>query len=254
MTTRNIVAAAVVAAILASAPAVPVDCAFRPASGAPMRPTRPAVATLLWTASTEPPSKPPDRVAAVDPAARAARRAVRSEGPNRLPEHPVDGGGLLYVSTARGIVAALDPESGKVVWQDLPPARAAEAAPGRALRGVAYWTDGRDERILAITGQYLVALNAKTGKRYSDFGDTNSGDVDLTKGYDYQAPGYRGGGPPLVVGDIVVIGGLGGAPGENTGRQRGNQGDIRATTSAPASSSGRSIPSRGRASSATKRG
>jgi quinoprotein glucose dehydrogenase len=161
-------------------------------------------------------------------------------------------GGLLYVSTAVGVAAALDPETGKVVWYDVPPARdvdrtqgqpppvvppqsaAAQAVrppspqPGRTSRGLAYWTDGRDARIIALTGQYLVALNAKTGKRYSDFGDTGNGDIDLSKGYDRPAPGYRWGGPPLVVRDVIVLGGLGGAPGENTGRQNGNQGDIRA--------------------------
>ena len=45
----------------------------------------------------------------------------------------------------------------------VPPAPAGQ--PGRTSRGVAYWSDGRDARILALTGQYLVALNAKTGKR-----------------------------------------------------------------------------------------
>jgi quinoprotein glucose dehydrogenase len=147
---------------------------------------------------------------------------------------PLMVGGLLYVSTALGVAAALDPATGHVVWFDTPPDRPSTSIPptppgqpGRTSRGLAYWSDGRDARILAITGQYLVALNAKTGKRYADFGDPATGDVDLSKGYDRAAPGYRWGGPPLVVGDVVVMGGLGGAPGENTGRQQGNQGDIR---------------------------
>ena len=170
--------------------------------------------------------------------------------PNVSQNTPLMVGGLLYVSTAVGVAAALDPETGKVVWFDVPPARDADRSqgqpppavpgqgpaqgarppspqPGRTSRGLAYWTDGRDARIIALTGQYLVALNAKTGKRYSDFGDTGNGDIDLSKGYDRPAPGYRWGGPPLVVRDVIVIGGLGGAPGENTGRQNGNQGDIR---------------------------
>jgi quinoprotein glucose dehydrogenase len=228
VTTRTIVAAAAVIAALSSAPAVPVDGAS------------PAGEWRAYAAD-----KAGSRYSPLDRINRATVKNLRiawrqsilpaelrdglsdPKVPTVSQNTPLMASGLLYVSTARGIVAALDPESGKVVWQDRPPARGADA-PGRALRGVAYWTDGRDERILAITGQYLVALNAKTGKRYSDFGDTGSGDVDLTKGYDHQAPGYRWGGPPLVVGDSVVIGGLGGAPGENTGRQRGNQGDIRA--------------------------
>jgi quinoprotein glucose dehydrogenase len=150
--------------------------------------------------------------------------------PNVSQNTPLMVGGLLYVSTAVGVAAALDPETGKVVWFDTPPARPTDATPsqpGRTSRGLAYWTDGKDARILALTGQYLVALNARTGKRYPDFGDARTGDVDLSKGYDRVAPGYRWGGPPLVVGDVIVLGGLGGPPGENTGRQQGNQGDIR---------------------------
>jgi quinoprotein glucose dehydrogenase len=158
--------------------------------------------------------------------------------PNVSQNTPLMADGLLYVSTAVGVATALDPATGEVVWFDVPPDRSAETTaaapgalppgvPGRTSRGLAYWTDGRDPRIIALTGQYLVALNARTGKRYPEFGGTGTGDVDLSKGYDRPAPGYRWGGPPLVVGDVIVLGGLGGQPGENTGRQQGNQGDIR---------------------------
>jgi quinoprotein glucose dehydrogenase len=161
--------------------------------------------------------------------------------PNVSQNTPLMVDGLLYVSTAVGVATALDPATGKVVWFDRPPDRPVDTAtasppapgalppgvPGRTSRGLAYWTDGRDARIIALTGQYLVALNARTGKRYPEFGGTGTGDIDLAKGYDRPAPGYRWGGPPLVVGDVIVMGGLGGQPGENTGRQQGNQGDIR---------------------------
>ena len=44
-------------------------------------------------------------------------------------------------------------------------ARAAPTRPGKLSgRGLAYWTDGREERILYVTPGYrLIALNAKTG-------------------------------------------------------------------------------------------
>jgi quinoprotein glucose dehydrogenase len=124
-------------------------------------------------------------------------------------EHtPLAVDGLLYMSTGVGTVAALDAATGKLVWFDTPPSRGGQP-PARAgsTRGVAYWTDGRDGRILAISGQYLVALNAKTGKRYPDFGA--GGEVDLSKGYARQdVTGYRWSSSPLVVRDVIVIGGV----------------------------------------------
>ena len=136
-------------------------------------------------------------------------------------EHtPLMVGGLLYMSTGYGTVAALDPTTGKVVWFDAPLERTAQSGGegqqqsgrGSAKRGVTYWTDGQDARIIAITGQSLVALNAKTGERYADFGV--GGTVDLTKGYDRPADGFSWGSPPVVVRDVIVIGGLGGPVGD----------------------------------------
>ena len=98
-------------------------------------------------------------------------------GAPRAYQHtPLKVGGLLYMSTSLGTVAALDPTSGEVVWFDPPPQKDA----GSASRGLAYWTDGKDERIIAISGRFLVALNAKTGQRYADFG--TDGAVDLSAG------------------------------------------------------------------------
>jgi quinoprotein glucose dehydrogenase len=48
-------------------------------------------------------------------------------------------------------------------------------------RGVAYWTDGKDERVLWGTGDgYLIAVDAKTGVPVDSFGD--HGRVDLMQG------------------------------------------------------------------------
>jgi glucose dehydrogenase len=77
---------------------------------------------------------------------------------------------------------------------------------GASTRGVAYWTDGKDQRVIATTGQYLVALNAKNGERYKEFGE--GGQVDLTKGYERPVTGYRWSSSPLVVRDVIIMGGV----------------------------------------------
>ena len=82
---------------------------------------------------------------------------------------------------------------------------------GSATRGVAYWSDDtavgaeRDERVIAIVGPYLVALDARTGARYPDFGD--AGAIDLRLGYDDRTvDSYTWRSAPLVVNDVVVVG------------------------------------------------
>ena len=121
---------------------------------------------------------------------------------------PLMAGGRLYVSTGLGMVAALDATTGAVVWFDDPPAPEGEERPrGRPTRGLGYWTDGDDTRVLAILGDRLVALNAETGRRYPDFGD--AGEVDLTEGYDDpRVDRFRWQSAPLVVNDVIVVGSL----------------------------------------------
>jgi quinoprotein glucose dehydrogenase len=121
--------------------------------------------------------------------------------PNASQNTPLMVGGLLYVSTGVGTVAALDASTGTLVWHDTPPQHDETVRP---TRGLSYWTDGKDARILAIVGQYLVALNAKTGKRYATFGD--GGHVDLRKGYRRPFERYSWRGQPTIVRDVAVVG------------------------------------------------
>ncbi len=132
-----------------------------------------------------------------------------AQGSTNWQNTPIVAGGLLYMSSAVGTVVALDPATGKVVWFDVPPHEAGKP-PARAgsTRGVAYWANGNDSRIFAMNGPNLIALNAKTGKRYPDWG--TNGQVDLTKvGYDRGGvTGYRNSSGPIVVRDVVVVGGV----------------------------------------------
>ena len=119
---------------------------------------------------------------------------------------PLMAGGLLYVSTGLGTIAALDATTGAVVWNDDVPVLSREGVAQRVrqTRGVAYWTDGNDARVLAARGPKLVALNARTGARYPDFG--TDGEVDLRDGLIRDYPDYYSNSAPLVVNDIVIIG------------------------------------------------
>jgi quinoprotein glucose dehydrogenase len=131
-----------------------------------------------------------------------------TQAPANYQHTPLMIDGLLYMSTAVGAVTALDPATGKTVWFDMLPQRPDGQGPARGgpTRGIAYWTDGRDARILANVGTNLVAVNAKTGKRYADFGE--NGQVDLLKGFERPITGWRWSSGPMVVKDVIVIGGV----------------------------------------------
>ena len=102
------------------------------------------------------------------------------------PPSPTGSGvtGVIYTTAGtRRAVVALDAATGELRWVHAEYEGARAAASPRQLsgRGVAYWTDGRDERILYITTGYrLVALDARTGSRIASFG--TDGIVDLKVG------------------------------------------------------------------------
>ena len=105
------------------------------------------------------------------------------------PEYKLEGtplmvNGVLYTTggTRRSVVA-LDADTGELRWVHAEREGARAAASPRQLsgRGVGYWSDGREERILYVTtGYQLVALDAKTGNRIPSFG--KGGIVDLKEG------------------------------------------------------------------------
>ena len=135
----------------------------------------------------------------------AIRQGNAVRPPAVVQNTPLMADGRLYVSTALGTVAALDATTGEVVWFD--PLPDGVTRRGSATRGVAYWEDSDrdDARIIAVEGSTLVALNARTGARYPDFG--REGEVDLTRGYDTRpVTRFSWRSAPLVVNDVVIIG------------------------------------------------
>src|SRR5436190_2292077 len=102
----------------------------------------------------------------------------------KLEGTPLMANGTLYTTGGtRRAVVALDAVTGELKWMHAEHEAARAAAAPRQLsgRGVAYWSDGRDERILYITTGYrLVALDARTGARIPSFG--TDGIADLKAG------------------------------------------------------------------------
>ena len=129
-----------------------------------------------------------------------------------LESTPLMANGVLF-STAgtRRAVVALDAATGELLWVhgEHEGPRGANAPRLLSGRGLAYWTDGRDERILYVTPGYrLIALDAKTGALVPGFGQ--NGVVDLKQDDDQEIDPVTGEvglhATPLVSKNTVIIG------------------------------------------------
>jgi quinoprotein glucose dehydrogenase len=118
--------------------------------------------------------------------------------------------GVLYVTAGtRRDAAAIDAQTGETLWMyRLDEGDRGSNVARQQNRGLAYWSDGKQSRILLISpGFQLVALDAKTGRPIESFG--TKGIIDLTQGLDRATvkPGQIGSSSPaIVIRDTIVVG------------------------------------------------
>ena len=118
--------------------------------------------------------------------------------------------GVLYTSTSLSQVAAIDAATGRTKWVFDPGAwkLGMPTNNGWLHRGVAYWRDGEDERVIMLTVHAsMIALDARTGRPVGTFGD--KGAVDLVAGL-RRPPNprwiYGNTSPPVIVRDVIIVG------------------------------------------------
>jgi quinoprotein glucose dehydrogenase len=120
-------------------------------------------------------------------------------------------GRLFSTAGTRRTVVALDAATGELLWMHSQHEGARGQAAPRQLsgRGLSYWSDGNEERVLYVTPGYrLVALDARTGQLVAGFGQ--NGIVDLKQDFDQEldlvtaAVGLHA--TPLVTSDVVIVG------------------------------------------------
>jgi quinoprotein glucose dehydrogenase len=120
--------------------------------------------------------------------------------------------GVLYTTAgSRRAVVALDAGTGELLWMhsEQEGERGTNSPRQLSGHGVAYWTDGKEERILYVTPGYrLVALDAKTGIPVPTFG--KNGVVDLKQDDDQEIDLLTGDiglhSTPLVAKNVVIVG------------------------------------------------
>lgn len=134
---------------------------------------------------------------------------------------PIMANGVLYATAgARRAVVAIDATSGETLWMyRLDEGARGDFAPRKGPgRGVAYRRGDNGETIYFISpGYHLVALDAQTGQPRPSFGSGGIVDLKLQLDQDIDPDTARVGAssPPIVVGDVVIVGSAfppGGAP------------------------------------------
>jgi quinoprotein glucose dehydrogenase len=125
---------------------------------------------------------------------------------------PLMVGGVLYTTAgSRRAVVALDAATGEMLWihRQEEGMRAQESPRRLSGRGLAYWSDGRNARIIYVTPGYrMIALDAKTGDVIPSFG--RGGAVDLKQQMDQEMDPVTGDvglhAAPVIAKDVIIIG------------------------------------------------
>ncbi len=120
---------------------------------------------------------------------------------------PIVVDGVVYATTPRLRVVALDAASGKLLW-DFDAHRGERITSRQRNRGLTYWGDGTDRRIFAGIDSYVYALEAATGKPIPSFG--NAGRIDLLDGLGENMKGLtiQATSPGVVYKDLLIQGTL----------------------------------------------
>ena len=151
--------------------------------------------------------------------------------------------GVVYTTAGtRRTAVALDAGTGEILWvHSENEGPRGEAAPRLgAGRGLAYWANGSDRRIVYVTPGYrMVALDAKTGALVTGFG--RNGVVDLKLDNDQPLDPVTGeiglNAAPIIAGDVIVIGAAHRSGGSPESR-RNAKGTSAASTREPGGDSG----------------
>ena len=117
--------------------------------------------------------------------------------------NPIIVNNIIYLTSPELKLYALDAASGEEIWKLDP----FEGKRNRDVnRGVSYWENGNDKRILFPANNRLYAIDAETGKPIPTFG--NNGFVDLRNGLgrDSSKIYVSATSPGIIYKDLIIIG------------------------------------------------
>ena len=120
-----------------------------------------------------------------------------------LQTSPIIVDGVLYGITPTQKVFSLDAATGKLLWKFDSGIRGTQPD-----RGLAYWAEGKDKRVLVGVMNFVYALDASTGTPIPSFG--NAGRIDLRENLGREPAAAQSvdlTSPGIVYKDLVIFGG-----------------------------------------------
>lgn len=118
---------------------------------------------------------------------------------------PIVVNGVLYGTSPDLDLFALNAATGEELWKYEPEPRRAHQS-----RGVTYWENGKDKRILYTVGSFLFAVNAETGQLIRTFGEDGKTDLHagLAEGlkHDVQKLSIKASSPGIIYKNTYIIG------------------------------------------------
>ena len=113
--------------------------------------------------------------------------------------------GVLYGTTPDLQLFAMDASTGRERWR-FNPALLPGYAKSAVNRGLAYWSEDEDRRVLYANDHFLHAINARTGQRIPSFGQGGSIDLKRDLGRDVSGLSLQVTTPGIVFGDLIIMG------------------------------------------------
>ncbi|WP_428659480.1 PQQ-binding-like beta-propeller repeat protein [Runella sp.] len=131
---------------------------------------------------------------------------------NDIQCQPIVVNGIMYGTTPRLKLFAVDAGTGKQIWKYDPFSNPNVKPSFHPVRGVVYWEEGIDKRILYSVGSKLMAINALTGEMIKSFGENGLADLHAglgdkeTMGYDVNNFNIRSTTPGVLYKNILIMG------------------------------------------------
>src|SRR3984885_9680249 len=130
-------------------------------------------------------------------------------GHSQIQCNPIMVNGLLYGTTPKLRLFAVDAATGAQRWSFNPAGNANSLPMNFGMnnnRGVTYWEDGDDKRILYCAGSNIYAVNAETGQLITSFGDGGKVDLHNNLGRDAKDMYVTATSPGIIYKDLYIIG------------------------------------------------